>query len=285
MMNKIIKAAALLKNNPDLFLKRLAAEIRGFRALPNHPIQKRINGIMFEFDFTYDPAIRDMFLNKYEIPTLAAMKKILKPGATFIDVGANIGYLSAIGAGLVGKTGSVHGFEPVPEHFQKAHKMAAMNPDYKITVQPLALGEKEGLAQIDITSKANIGWNTMVPGFMKPETKKRTIDISVRRLDGYIREYNLENITLIKIDVEGFEFPVLKGMRGFLDNPLNRPAILCEIGLDACELLGYQLKELFDYMKGFGYIPFDMNNKRIEWPDIKELSNILFIPPGGQSRK
>lgn len=81
---------------------------------------------------------------------------------------------------------------------------------------------------------------------------------------------------MIKIDVEGFEFPVLKGVSDFLRNAHHRPAILCEIGTEVCKLLGYQLKDLFDYMKEFGYMSFDLNNKRLEWSDIKGLCNILF---------
>ena len=70
-------------------------------------------------------------------------------------------------------------------------------------------------------------------------------------------------------------------MSDFLSTTPNRPTILCEVGLEVCKLLEYHLKELFDYMKEFGYASFDLNNKRIEWSDIKELSNILFIPSGG----
>ncbi|MFH0889243.1 MAG: FkbM family methyltransferase [Planctomycetota bacterium] len=280
-MKKITKAIALLQNRPNLFLKRLVAEIRGFGAIPNHPVQKRINGILFEFYFSYGNVIRDMFLDKYEILTVAMMKKTLHSGDTFIDVGANIGYLSAVGAGLVGKSGEVHSFEPVPEYFQRAKKMATINPDYKIIINQLALGEIEGMTQIDIFGNGNIGWNTMVPRFMKPETRKQAINVSVRRLDNYIKEHNLKNITLIKVDVEGFEFSVLKGLKDFLTETKQKPTILCENNPQVCPLLGYHLKEFFDYMKGFGYMSYNyLNYKRLEWSDMKEIGNILFIPSG-----
>lgn len=278
-MHKIIKAITLLRNQPDLFLKRLRSEISGFGRLPGHPVRRKINGVLFEFDFSCADVIGDMFRDKYEILTLATMKKTLHLGDTFIDVGANIGYISAIGAGLVGQTGEVHSFEPVPEYFKRTQKMAAMNSGYKIIANQFALGEKEEITQIDISGNGNIGWNTMVPGFMKPETKKQTIDISVRRLDNYIKEHRLKNITFIKIDVEGFEFSVLKGLKGFLIETKQKPTILCENNPQVCPLIGYHLKELFDYMKGFGYISCNyLNHKRLEWSDMKEIGNILFIP-------
>ena len=157
--------------------------------------------------------------------------------------------------------------------------MAEINPDYKIITNQLALGETEEVTQIDISGLNDIVWNTMVPGFMKPETKKQTIDISVKRLDAYIKEHNLKNITLIKIDVEGFEFPVLKGLKNFLAETKQKPTILCEINPRVCPLLRYHLKELFAYMKGFGYMSCNyLNYKRLEWSDIKEIGNILFKP-------
>ena len=277
-MKRVIKAIAFFLRYPDIFERRLIFGITSLLRLPKLIMQKKTNGVIFEFDFAYDQAIRAMFTGKYETREIKVLKNILHPGDVFIDAGANIGYFSAIAAGLIGETGTVHSFEPVPEYFQRLQKMATMNPDYKIAVNQCALGETEGTAQIDVTGLSNIGWNTMVAGFMKPEERKQTITVPVRRLDNYIKEHNLNNITLIKIDVEGFEFSVLKGLRGFLAETISKPAILCEINLEACALMGYHLKDLFDYMKEFGYSAFDMNNKRIDWSNIKELSNILFKP-------
>lgn len=279
-MKRITKIILLLKNYPILFFRRLILEIRSLLPFPNQLVRKRIRGICFEFDFTCGPVIRDMFLGKYEMLEVAVMEKILKKGDTFIDVGANIGYLSAIGAGLVGKTGEVHSFEPVQEYFQRLRKMAMMNPDYKIITNQCALGEIESTAQINIAGLSNIGWNTMVTGFMKPETRKESIEVPVRRLDNYIKEHNLNNITLIKIDVEGFEFAVLKGLYNFFIRTPHRPSILCEVSPEVCSLMGYQLKDLFDYMEEFGYIAFDLNKKRLNWREIKELSEVLFIALG-----
>jgi len=195
--------------------------------------------------------IRHMYCHVYEYRLVKEMQRTIRRGDTFIDVGANIGYLTSIGAGLVGPTGQVHSFEPVPEYFKILKKVKELNPSHQIFVNNAALGEKEGEAHIDVTSLHNIGWNTMVPRFMEPSTIKMSYPIKVIRLDDYIADMNLDNISLIKIDVEGFEFPVLKGLRDYLQE--KRPLLIIEVVPEAYPLLGSSMLQLSEYMAEFGY--------------------------------
>lgn len=158
-------------------------EIQSVRPLPKSPVKKKVNGILFEFDFDYDPTVKAMYHGTYELSTVAAMQTFLKRGDTFIDVGANIGYLSVIALGLVGKEGQVHSFEPVPAYCEKLRRVAQENREYRLAVNQCALGEKEGTAEIAVTRLANIGWNTMVPSFMDEQARKETLTIDVYRLD------------------------------------------------------------------------------------------------------
>lgn len=280
VISKIRNAIFMLINSPTSFCSRVIFETRSILSLPPQCVKKRINGILFEFDLGYTPATRNMFLGKYEIKERALMKKILHRGDTFIDVGASIGYLSAIGAGLVGQSGEVHCFEPVPESYQRLQELAVLNPDYTIITNPCALGEEEGTGQIDISIVTDIGLNTLVSGLMKPETRQQSIAVPVRRLDNYIKEHKLNNIALVKIDVEGFEFSVLKGLRDFFVRSHFLPSIICEITPSAYPLLDYQLSDLFDYMQDFSYYPFSLDNtdKKLDYSHIKNkpLINVLF---------
>ena len=202
------RIVCMLVSNPKKFFLYFQAKVRSLFVLRKTPFNKALKcGSIFRFDFNYDPAVKNMYLGIYEIETVEAMKKILKKGDTFIDVGANIGYLSTIALGLVGKSGHVHSFEPVQEYFSKLKDITFLNPEYNFIVNQCALGEIEGTEKIAVTNLQNIGWNTIVPDFMLNETIKETQEVPIRRLDGYIKENALNNITLIKIDTEGFEFP------------------------------------------------------------------------------
>ncbi len=80
-------------------------KLRKTRLWPKYSVVKSIDGVFFECDFELDPTGIQMYLGLYEPWTVAAMRRFLAKGDTFIDVGANIGYLSAVGASLVGPTG------------------------------------------------------------------------------------------------------------------------------------------------------------------------------------
>ena len=298
----------LLIRNPKLFFKYLYAGAKSvILRWPKAPIQKRINGILFEFDFDLDlviklmrnplklllqylsigakPNVLAMYYGAYEPDTVRAMKKLLKKGDTFIDVGANIGYLSAIAMGLVGKTGQVHSFEPIPKHFQRLKNLALANKKYKIVVNQCALGEKEGTARIDV-SGLSIGSSTMVPDLLKfkeiaygkrKEMIEETIEVPTHRLDCYIKEQSISGISLIKIDTEGFEFPVLKGLSGYFENANHLPAIICEITPAAYPLLGYTLSQLSEYMKKYNYHAFSLDDTEIDITKLKGYPNVIFL--------
>lgn len=280
-VGRIRRIVFMLVSDPKQFFLRFKAKVKSLFTFQETPFEQALKGgCIFKFDFNYDPAVKNMYLGIYEIETVEVITRILKEGDTFIDVGANIGYLSTVALGLVGKTGQVHSFEPVHEYFTKLKEISLLNPKYNASVNQCALGELEGRGKIAVTSIQNIGWNTLVPGLMTKDTTKEIQEVPIRRLDRYILEKALTNIALIKIDTEGFEFPVLIGLKEYFESRNNRPAVICEIAPSAYQLLGYQLTQLSVYMKKYSYDAFRMNNpkKRIDITKLEETTNVLFLP-------
>ena len=253
--------------------------------LPKSTVKKRINGVMFEFDFDLDRAadesmIGAMYRGIYEPRTVAALQRFLKKGDTFIDVGAHVGYISAIGLGFVGPTGRVHSFEPVPQYFEKLSKFQSMNSDYEIHTNPYALGEHEGTAEMVLYGTENIGWNSLFPELMPNQQARARIEVRVRRLDDYLTEHEVRNISLIKIDTEGFEFPVLFGMKDYLESTERLPVIICEVSPWAFGLGGHTVSEAASYLKKYGYRAYDMANTRdeIDIAAVKDRTDVLLLP-------
>src|ERR1041385_3366408 len=97
---------------------------RRFVKLPKSPQIVTINGsVRFEHQmlgFLDEGDLRAMLTQSYDIILCDYLKKHLKPGDIVLDIGANVGYISAMAASCVGTSGEVHGFEPLRECFFRA---------------------------------------------------------------------------------------------------------------------------------------------------------------------
>ena len=237
-----------------------------------------VNGVRFQIDTDLDSAIIKMYHGLYQREIVSLLKIYLRQGDTFLDVGANIGYISAIGLSLVGKTGEVHSFEPVPRFFKRLLMLQEDNPEYHIYTNNIALGDDEGVSRIAVTNLKNIGWNTMVPGLMSDETTGETIEVPVVKLDTYLRSNNIQNIRLIKIDSEGYEFPVIKGISEYLRNSKQFPIFIIEIAPTAYSLLNLSLKDFQELMRGLGYVGYTLDGKRpIDVSRLRITTDVLFL--------
>ena len=195
----------------------MVGKLNTARRMPRLPAVKRINNILFEYDLGDYRGTAPMYFGSYAPLVVNAMKRYLMPGDTFLDVGANIGYLSAIAAGLVGRRGHVHSFEPVPAYFERLHRLAQINPEHSIVVNCCAVGDKPEACEIYVTREP--GQNTLVRSYQTEVEIVATLEVPVVRLDSYVQSHHIDRIALIKIDAEGYELPVLRGLAGISSNP------------------------------------------------------------------
>ena len=196
---------------------------RRFVKLPDSPVIGLVNGsVRFEFErlpFLDEGDLRAMLTSSYDIILCDYLKQHLAPGDIVLDVGANVGYISAIAASCVGTSGEVHGFEPLPVCYARLQRLRELNPKFRFTFNNVALGESDGVLPIAYNPQGDSRNATLVPGKHFAES----IQVPVRRLDDYILANisSPERIKAIKIDVEGFEFSVLRGCRSFLPGALR----------------------------------------------------------------
>jgi len=290
-LNIIIQGIKLLFINPFLFKKYLRYKLKQQTdPWKNFDPKKsiiKLGDIKFKIDFDHlgkkDPYVKQMYFGYYQIALISLMKKCLKKGSIFIDVGANIGYVSAVAAHLVGKSGEVHSFEPAPQYFKLLQENIKLNPDYKMFANQAALGERKTTLPMEILDPPHGGGNTLIKEYIniwdKPKYKIKTLNVNVIRLDKYIEDKKLENISFIKIDVEGYEFPVLRGLENYLSKCKKKPVILTEINPKSYELLNYDPQELINFMKKFGYKPYNVFNPflKIDIRKLKEGTDVAFI--------
>jgi FkbM family methyltransferase len=171
------------------------------------------------------------------------IREVLRPGDTFLDVGANIGYYSVLAAHVVGVTGAVHSFEIDPRPLQSLRRNAALVPDCNLHVNEIAVGDHDGSAQFH--RDADSGHSHLTGA-------GRGVTVNMTTLDEWSRRQpKLGRVTAMKIDIEGAELPALHGARKFLQQ--HRPLIVCEACDEHQQQGGHSNKELFQFFRDVGY--------------------------------
>lgn len=159
-----------------------------------------------------------------ELPVQSTLQRCLQPGDVFYDIGANVGFLSVVGAHCVGPQGAVHAFEPLPANVALVRRNASLNGFAQIVVHPIAVGDVTGRAQLVVAAYS--GGSALAAVEAPPDATGESIEVDISTVDALV-ERGLPPPTLVKIDVEGAELLVLKGME--LVCARHAPRILYEL--------------------------------------------------------
>ncbi|KSV62463.1 hypothetical protein N185_08605 [Sinorhizobium sp. GW3] len=220
----------------------------------------------------------------YEPEEVALVQSKVKPGQTFVDVGANVGFFSLLASHLVGPKGKVFTFEPVPETLSYLNKSISKNAfcsnvtvieaivtdrhsdDLEIAFQPLAEG-----------SGSSGGSYLVSKGDLLPDHMHRKA-VPADALVNFIPKG--KRVDFIKIDVEGAEPLAMKGAESILVP--QSPLIMSEVhpsqlqSVSKTDWRGY-----FDLMKGYGYTPFFFRGGELAEEarhlDDGQVYNVAFI--------
>jgi FkbM family methyltransferase len=148
--------------------------------------------------------------SRWGIDLFDDLQKLAAPGAfqMVFDVGANVGIMSALFTRHFPHA-TVHAFEPVSSTYAKLQRALGHHP--RVALHKMAASDKAGLTTIRLFDDP--AKNTLVSDLADSLRADPTgvEKIEMRRLDTFISEFNLEQVDLLKIDVEGFEVSVLRG--------------------------------------------------------------------------
>lgn len=247
----------LIACNPLWALREIYARWRESRvAASGIYIRSILPGpVKFEFDLALSPSVRAMYADSYERHVVDLMRELLREGDTFVDVGANIGYLSTRAAGMVGMRGRVLSFEPEEKAFARLTKARELNPEHRWEVFHSAVGDGDYTRTLEV-SGTNIGWNSLVPGNIPPGSVARSSTVHVEPLDSILQRLEIDRVRLVKIDVEGFEGAVLMGMRELLSRR-KVDHIIVELNMSAWAAQNLDVRAVFKQLGDWGYTPFD----------------------------
>ncbi len=175
---------------------------------------------------------------------------LLEEGDTFIDVGANEGWFSVVAGKKVGSKGRIISIEPRKSLCEIAKYNFQLNSLQQCTIIPVAIGKECTHKEILVSPSTNIGASTFVPTFRSLFYKKEKVE--VKTLDWIYEHYRLENVKVMKIDIEGYELFALQSASNILS--LKKIAnIFVEIHPAYLKKLKQVPGDIYNLMKSYGY--------------------------------
>lgn len=197
---------------------------------------------------------RFMMNGDFEPEETAALIKLLDNTDVFVDVGANIGFYSCLAKS---KKTDVVAVEPLPKNLQFLYRNLRVNGWKDVEVFPVALDAAPGISTLfGVGTAASMirSWSGVV-NTSKCQVPVSTIDIL---LSNRFRDKRL----LIKVDVEGVEYGVLKGACLTLSRSL-RPVWMVEVCLTEHHPNGMNphFSDIFDAFWSYGYKAYTANNQ------------------------
>jgi FkbM family methyltransferase len=190
-------------------LSKLAEGLIGPPQVKGLCIVKTIHGFKMLVDPVTDHGVeRSIFsAGTYERGTLHALDGFLSNGGTFIDVGANVGLMTLFAAMKLRSSGHVVAFEAMPSTFEILWKNIELNGFSNVTAVNVAVGSATSTAEIFDDREMRRGAATL----LRPSQGVHGWKVPITSLDEYLTANSVNDVTCVKVDVEGWELEVLRG--------------------------------------------------------------------------
>jgi FkbM family methyltransferase len=232
-------------------------------------------------DFAVSHAVLEA--GNYEAHLRGFVERVLRPGMTVVDIGANIGFYTMLFASIVGQEGKVIAFEPNTENNRLLLLSVAKNRFSQVRIFPVALGESAGAAFFS----PHIGNN----GGLMASTEETLLHpnctvVACLRLDQVIDE----RVDYIKADIEGAEYRALLGATKLIEK--WHPIVTTEFSMEMLSRVsGIAGGDFIRWLQGFGYTPYlltrDMSGPQViddvdcflaNWGDPLRIEDLVFWP-------
>jgi len=192
---------------------------------------------------------------------------LLKPGDTFVDIGANHGSFSVMASEIVGNDGLVIAFEPQPKLASLVRQSLTATAKASFRVHEAGCSDRNGSAEFFIP-RAGSGSAGIFPSF-SARNGHRNLSIQLATLDEALSAERITGRMFIKLDIEGSEFSALMGARKTVEQ--FRPTILFELNPESSRAAGHTTSDLLGLLNELGYHSFcEME----EFPKSRELDEI-----------
>ncbi len=167
----------------------------------------------------------DMAMGRYEQATTNLVLKLIRPRMVVLDIGAHVGYYTLLAARQVGPEGKVYAFEPEPKNHALLLKNIEQNGYENIVVTKSAVSDRMGDSTLYLSALDN-GRHSV---YQQDYPQKGTVSVDTLTIDAFLESEGWPTVDLVKIDVEGAEVAVLRGMESLLERCPDEVEILVEL--------------------------------------------------------
>lgn len=199
----------------------------------------------------------------FDLVALSVLRAYLRSGDTFLDVGANWGYFTCLGAAVVGPTGLVLSLEPNPRAYARLLTTIRMNGLSNVIPLPYAASLEDGQPVAVVQS----WFRQTTSAYVQPAGAEVPNALTVT-LDRIVEKMGVDRVGAIKIDTEGAELRVLEGAANILRR--WRPLMLVEVSRYS-ERFGYSAKDLYTWMRRMDYARVYLLDERARHHEVRQL--------------
>lgn len=227
------------------------------------------------------------YTSSFENDLLNIFSQYIKPSMKIVDVGANIGLYSIVAAKHTGIHGKVWAFEPSKYIIEQLKINMQLNQVNNIVPINYAVAEKNGRLNLVLEKGQKDGYRYLQRNvYAKNEKIIESSSVKVVSIDNYFSKHH-SNIDVIKIDVEGGEYNVLRGAQNVIMNNKNLIILLENSGMGLERSLSSQ-RDLFKILRELNLDVIAWNNALKKWEikiaDVMKAGNIWACKGIGKSR-
>tara|TARA_B110000263_G_C15302252_1_gene508596 strand:+ start:918 stop:1853 length:936 start_codon:yes stop_codon:yes gene_type:complete len=199
-----------------------------------------------------------MMFKTHEPLTTKLLSKELKKDMVCLDVGGNIGYYTLLESNIVGSGGKVIAIEPSPPNFQHLKKNLEIQDTKNVDAYNFAAGDVDGSVNFLVYQESNGSFT--IPDGETTNLPGELIKVEAKRLDTFLNELKITNVDFVRMDVEGYEFHIIEGMKNTIEKCKPMFQIEVHVSLLGKEKTRNFLKTFQNYgYEAKYYIPRDID--------------------------
>lgn len=208
------------------------------------------NGIKYELDIS--DYIQYIIYFGLDVEPKAVLYNSIKNGMYVFDIGTNMGE-TLLNFARLNPSGKIYGFEPVPFLFENAKKNIDLNVFRNIYLNNLAISDQKGSLFFELPQNRNFGSINM-----SFESTPGSREVKAITIDEFIELNQIDQVDFIKVDVEGFEYKVLRGAVKSIQK--FKPLLFIELIDEYLKRNGNSASQLVQFVSNLGYNVFDADD-------------------------